>query len=853
MTEKKIFILHYGGGEDIALKLAEALGAERVRIKGDTGEIFSSRWAGAGAFVFVGALAIAVRSVAALLRDKTSDPALVVVSEDGGVALPVISGHVGGATDIARKCADVLSAYGAEFVPTASSDRSGFIAPDLWAARRNWRVLLRTGLTSVIRKLVGTGKITIWVDPLLTETGVDFPLPCGYEVTESQSDADVILSPRSVQKLAGAKPQIVPRVLSAGIGCRRGVSREALERVLKIALSSNSRGPFLVDALRELRTAKLKADEEGLVSMAGCFSLPLVFVPDDDLKAQRLPEGEFTPSAAERHVGLPGVAEQAAASSGTLLGPRRADEGVTVALSISRPPGSGKLFVVGTGPGDAKFLTAEARHAIRDSDVVVGYALYVDLLPPSLLRGKIVERYGMGQEEERVESAVSSACAGYNVALVSGGDSALFGLAPLALSMAHDGLPVSVIPGITAAQAAGRTLGAPYSNGLVLLSLSDYLQPWDAVVRAMEGAEASGLAVAIYNPVRRDLADKLAEVRRIFSKRRLLLVRDAGREDESVRELPVAELGPDSTDMRTLLFLLSPAARESLGGPSGAKLWLEARGYGSEIAGAERRGLGQFLVLGGTSEGRISASALLGKGYTVTVSVARDAGLATIPEGAEALVGARDAGAWTDLLLDASASAELLGVVDATHPFAARASETIRDACAASGWPLCRFAREESIPEGAILTDGPESAASLAVELTNKGDTIFLATGVNMLPRIIPVLRDAERGALARMLPTSESMTAAARAGLEPREIIAVWGAGGADFNEALCADRGVKCLISKASGDAGGVLAKAEAAGRLGIPIILISRPKEPEGVERVKNAEELLGWCGARSSRRT
>jgi precorrin-6x reductase len=102
------------------------------------------------------------------------------------------------------------------------------------------------------------------------------------------------------------------------------------------------------------------------------------------------------------------------------------------------------------------------------------------------------------------------------------------------------------------------------------------------------------------------------------------------------------------------------------------------------------------------------------------------------------------------------------------------------------------------------------------------------------------------------MLPTAESMTRAGRAGLRPEEIIAVWGAGGADFNEALCADRGVRCVISKASGETGGVESKSEAARRLDIPLILISRPKEPEGAERITGPEKLLEWCVMRNEGR-
>jgi cobalt-precorrin 5A hydrolase/precorrin-3B C17-methyltransferase len=841
---KNKYVLYYDSGRDVARVISEALGAEPVEIlAGGTAEAFSLRWDDAGAFIFVGALAIAVRSVSPLLRDKAADPALVVVSEDGAVVLPVISGHMGGASDLARTCSDALSTFGAAFVPTTSSDRSGFAAPDLWASRRGWNVLLRAALASVIRKLTVNGEILVWVDPVLSDKGITFPLPAGYIVTKDQPDADLIISPRSIQRLVGAKPQIVPRVITVGIGCRRGTSEDTLERVLKKAFTSCPKGPFLMEAMREFRSSEVKSDEGGLLSLAERYALPLSIVSDDEMRAM---EGNFSPSAAEKYLGLPGVAEPAAASAGDLLGPRLAEEGVTVALSISIAAERGELSVVGSGPGDARYITAEAKDAILSSDVVSGYKLYIDMLPPSWLRGKIVERYRMGEEEDRVRSSIAHAKSGYNVALISGGDPSLFGLSPLALSMAPDDMDVKVFPGITAAQAVGKIVGAPYSNGLVLVSMSDYLQPWSAVVQAMEGAEASNLTVAVYNPVSRNLAEKLTAVRAIFSRRRLILARDAGRPEELIAELPVEKLDENSVDMRTLLLFLSPAARDFSAGSGQKKLWIETRGYKAEQIAGRAGKLSQFLVLGGTSEGRLTASHLLSAGYSVTVSVTGETGLATVPDGAEAMTGSKNEADWIDLFEDIDASSELLGVVDATHPFASEATAEIKNACVRTGVPLCRFFRRESIPENAILADNPQNAAVTAIKLTNKGDTIFLSTGVNMLPKILPPLREAERGVLARILPAAESFAKAKRAGLAPKETVAIWGAGGADLNAALCAEHGVKCIVSKASGDVGGINAKAEAAVRLSVPFVLISRPEEPASLLRVTSIEELLNWCG-------
>jgi len=858
-----IDILHFEAGAEVARKLADALSGDAVLIpRGETAAVFAERWASSEGIVFVGALAIAVRSAAPLLEDKEKDPPLVVVSEDGEVALPVTSGHAGGASDLARRCAEALSDRGARFVPTVASDRAGYTAPDLWASRRGYAVLLRSGLVSVIRKLIDKGGIEVWQDPILEEYGISLPLPAGYNLTEKRADADLIISPRQAQKLQGAKPQIAPRILAAGVGCRKGAAAAEIERAIHSALLDHPRGPFLQEAVMELRTAAVKANEPGLLDVSRLRGWPLIVLSDEEIRAECEGEASFTPSAAQRHLGLPGVAEPCAASAGELLGPRAASGGVTVALSISAPRERGSLTVVGCGPGDARFFTLEAREALASAEVVVGYKLYVDLLPPGWLRGRITERYGMGEEEARVENALRYAERGYRVALVCGGDPTLFGLGALALQTSFamasgdEEIPTRIIPGITAAQAAGVALGAPYANGLALLSLSDYLQPWPDVLSALEGAQRSGLTVALYNPVKRGLAEKLEAVRRVFAHRKAVLVRDAGRPDESVREAMAEDLTEDMIDMRTLILFPSSKTREiTRRGGGGGKVWLEMRGYNAETgapgaSGAESAPaeLGQFLLLGGTGEGRAAARALLDAGYSVTVSVARETGLLTVPEGCAALVGGRDAGEWGKLF--ASAGVKPLGVVDASHPFAANATRELSEACREAGVPLARFVRPDETPEGAATADGPEEAAAAAIELTQPGDVIFLALGVRLLERLLPPLRAAGRGVAARMLPTEESMRLAAEAGLDPRETIAVWGAGDADFNEAVFRARKARAVITKASGREGGEGAKAEAASRLGIPLIVIARPADPDGIAAARNTEELLAWCAARLS---
>ncbi|WP_367340457.1 cobalamin biosynthesis protein [Aminivibrio sp.] len=556
-------------GEALAGRLAEGPDERVVRVApGTLSESVARWWPAADALVFVSSLGVAVRAAAPHLRDKETDPAVLVVTEDGSTVLPVTGAHLGGGRDLAERLAGRICA---SLLLTTSSDRAGLTAPDLLASRRGWKLLGREALPGVNRALIEEGALAWWTDvPAFLP-----PLPEEYRPAPSSGEASVILSPYR-RDLAPRQVQLVPRCVAAGMGCRRGTDTDTLRRVLFRALESEG---LLAESLAEIRTVEEKRDEPGLAALAGDLGIPLVIVDREEILSL---DGDFTPSAASRHLGLPGVAEPCAASAGYLLGRRTASDGVTAAFSLLPHPGGGKLTVLGTGPGDGKYLTLEGRQALREADAVVGYRLYADLLPPAWLRGKTVETYSMGEEEKRVERAVSLAEEGNRVVLLSGGDPVLFGLAALALRTARGRVPASVVPGVTAAQAAGLMTGAPYVNGLVLLSLSDYLQPWENVRQALEGAARSGLTAALYNPVKRDLEEKLAAVRQIFGAAgygEVHLVRDAGRPGASVRRLPLEDLSADGVDMRTLL-LLPGSSVERVG-----DLLLDRRGYRAERAG----------------------------------------------------------------------------------------------------------------------------------------------------------------------------------------------------------------------------------------------------------------------------
>lgn len=819
---KPLYVLHAPAASALGEQIARGLGGTALPLEpGSLQGRFRELWDGAGALILVGSLPVAVRAAGPLLRDKATDPTVLCVSEDGGTVLAVAGGHLGGGADLAQRCAALL---GAGWIPTTSTDRRGLTAPDRWARRHGLSLRGREALPGLLRSLLDQGSLPWWIDPLLAPFSEDplaspLPLPFGARPVAAPEGARVLVSPRRIPLPEGAI-QLVPPLLGAGVGCRRGAKRDTLLEALDGALEEAPGGPFLREALGALATLEAKAQEPGLEEAARTLGLPLSPLSPETLRAQ---EGPFSPSAAQRHFHVPGVAEPCAAALGSPLGPRLIRDGVTVALSrIPFPAPRGSLAVVGTGPGSAECLTQEARSALEGADAVVGYRLYVDLLPPACTEGRHVERYAMGEEEDRVRRALDLAERGHRVALVCGGDPILFGLAALALRLGADRVPVRVVPGITAAQRAGTLLGAPYTNGLCLLSLSDYLQPWSSVERALEAAAAGGLTTVLYNPVRRDLGTKLAAVRRAFRRRpTALLCRDVDRPDQTVEALPLEALTEDRVDMRTLVVLPGEGVEPWKG------LWLDRRGYGSEEV--REPALPQdpldVLVLGGTSEAREVAERLRDRGLRVGASVAEETGLVTVPQGVVPLVGRRDTPAWIPLLEDRK-RAGLAALVDAAHPFAQEAHQAFRIAARRTGLPLWVLRRPTPVPEGALAVASPEALLARLLESTRPGDLLVLTLGVRLLPRLVPPLKAQNRRLLARVLPTPESLDAALATGLEPREVLCQWGPGDEGSLRALLEESGARALVSKASGAPGGLEAKARAARSRGIPLVVLTPP---------------------------
>lgn len=206
---------------------------------------------------------------------------------------------------------------------------------------------------------------------------------------------------------------------------------------------------------------------------------------------------------------------------------------------------SGKLLVIGFGPGHYEHMTQRAKDAITESDVIIGYKTYVDLIEGLLTDQEIVST-GMTEEVSRAQEAVRQAEQGRKVAVISSGDAGVYGMAGLIYEVLvekgwseKDGVQVEVIPGISAINSCASLLGAPVMHDACTISLSDHLTPWELIAKRVEAAGQADFVIALYNPKSGRRTRQIAETQRILLKYRspntpVGLVKSAYREREHV-------------------------------------------------------------------------------------------------------------------------------------------------------------------------------------------------------------------------------------------------------------------------------------------------------------------------------
>ena len=301
-----------GGTLYAPARLAPDAGAEP---SGELRAWAAERWRDTDALVFVGAAGIAVRAVAPWVKDKFTDPAVVSVDEAGRFAVPLLSGHVGGANELALR---VAALTGGQAAVSTATDVNGIFAVDVWAKEHG---LLLTD--RVLAKEVSAA--------LLEGRAVGFRSDFGHTspagLTEGPAGLGVWITDRVGEGPFPRTLRLVPKSLILGIGCRRGTPAEAIGAAADAALAG-----YEPRAVAAAATIDLKKEETGLLAFCQARGLPLLTFSAGELAEA---EGDFTPSEFVQSVtGVDNVCERAAAAAGgRIVVPKRAGGGVTAAVA----------------------------------------------------------------------------------------------------------------------------------------------------------------------------------------------------------------------------------------------------------------------------------------------------------------------------------------------------------------------------------------------------------------------------------------------------------------------------------------------------------------------------------------
>ncbi|WP_051044482.1 precorrin-3B C(17)-methyltransferase [Pleurocapsa sp. PCC 7319] len=553
-----------------------------------------SIWTKNRALIFCLATGAVVRLIAPLLQNKSQDPAVVVIDAQGDYVISLCSGHQGKADLLAQL---VASQIGATAIITGASHNLSLPAIDVLGFTYGWRkgsgdwlgVMSAIARQESVQVIQESGS-TLWQEHLPEKHPFNFNCSESQRTLTKSTAAENQLtndsqlknvSPQARIWISHTKKKFAPRsdfpevqwhpkVLWIGVGCERGTSRQLIET----AIDETCRTYHLsIEAIAGIASIDLKADETGILEV--CRRRNLAFKTFD---ASQLNQVEVpTPSkVVAQEVGTPSVAEAAAILVGDILLVSKqifkSDSqpgAVTVAVSQSNLEyigRTGKLYLVGIGPGNLGQITPAAQTAIVQADVVIGYSLYTDLIKSLHRPGQIIESSPITQEQQRAQRAIELAQWGLTVAVVSSGDCGIYGMAGLVLeelqATGWQGKTpqVQVFPGISALQSAASRVGAPLMHDFCAISLSDLLTSWEVIEKRLTAAASGDFITALYNPRSQKRQQQIIIAQEIFSQHRqpdtpVAIVHGAYREDEQVILTTLDKMLDQPIDMLTTVII----------------------------------------------------------------------------------------------------------------------------------------------------------------------------------------------------------------------------------------------------------------------------------------------------------
>lgn len=220
-----------------------------------------------------------------------------------------------------------------------------------------------------------------------------------------------------------------------------------------------------------------------------------------------------------------------------------------------------RLYVVGIGPGDKRYMTSEAAEALERAEVIAGYTVYTDLIKENYPDKEYIVT-PMTKERERCVMALKAANGGKVTAMICSGDAGVYGMAGLILELAADyrDVDVEIVAGVTAALSGAAVLGAPIGHDFAVISLSDILTPWEKIDKRLRMAAQGDFCIVLYNPSSRRRAGYLKRACEILLEyipgdTVCGYVRNIGRDGEESRVFKLSELAETEVDMFTTVFI----------------------------------------------------------------------------------------------------------------------------------------------------------------------------------------------------------------------------------------------------------------------------------------------------------
>lgn len=583
-------------GEALANRIAVGFGKKdscKVTRCGD-GELAmctENAFASSKAIVFVGASGIAVRAIAPFIDNKLTDPAVLVIDELGQHIVPLLSGHVGGANQLATRINDILGGTSDPVITTAT-DVENKLSVDVWAKEHNLIIYEKSGIKSVAAKLLRGEEVALGTD---------------ISVTYKKNETAVLT--------------LIPPI-SVGIGCKKDTSYSDIEELFNRVLEENN---ILPEAISTVASIDIKANEDGIVKLAANHNVPFVTYSAKQLQGV---QGRFSESSfVLDQVGVGNVCERSAVlasrerfGSAKLIVNKTSQNGVTIAMAMPKDESlqnelrnaledntkntlnamidfaignsasnnvdntdnsnevdnakklatteeaikSGYIKVVGMGAGDYDGMTIKAIKAIEAADKIVGYTKYIELIK-NIFPAKETYATGMMQEVDRCRSTLDMARNGENIVMVCSGDAGVYGMAGLILELANEDskysdIDIEVIPGVTAALSGGAILGAPLMHDFSVISLSDLMTPWEIIAGRLDAAASSDMSIVLYNPSSKKRSDYLYKACEILLKHKpentvCGIVSNIGREGQSSKLMTLGELKNTDTDMFSTVFI----------------------------------------------------------------------------------------------------------------------------------------------------------------------------------------------------------------------------------------------------------------------------------------------------------